>query len=54
MQNWAVLLLVLGAIAGLLAFTSFAAAWTFIFLAVVLLLDGVMLLTGRGRRGMIR
>jgi hypothetical protein len=46
MENWAIGMGALSLIAALLAFSSMG-AWAFMFLAVLLLLDGVMLLIGR-------
>lgn len=52
MRNWAILFLIFGAIAGVLAFGGIGGVWTFVFLTVfvVMLIDGVALLVV-GRRG---
>ena len=52
MQNWAMLFLTIGLIAGLVAFAGISAGvWTFMLLAIffVLMLDGVMLFMGGPR-----
>ncbi len=59
MKNWAILFLMLGLVAGLLAFTGASSGvWTFILVAAffVLLLNGLMLLLGspRGRRPQLK
>ena len=52
MQNWAIIFVTIGLIAGLVAFAGISAGvWTFMLLAAffVLMLDGVMLFMGGPR-----